>query len=184
MAAQRQLQRGANGDDVRKLAEILGYYSSVPGVFDYNLEDRVKAFQRSKGLKDDGIVGPRTLAALPGGYIMPPQMAYNGKVLFTYNGNGTYRRVRDGATVTYAQAQAQQFDEWRRDQTSVSASPSVNPGSVRAVPSGNHVAAPNPTAFPASRDAMTTNPNQRNGSGQLLIAAVVVLLVAVLVSRD
>lgn len=130
MATQRQLKRGDQGEDVKALAERLGYYSSVPGVFDYNLEERVRAFQRSKGLTPDGWVGPKTLAAL-GGYLLPPQMAYNGRVLFTYNGNGTYRRVRDGATVTYAQAQAQQLDEWRRDPAS------ANPGGVPSTNAGN-----------------------------------------------
>jgi|GEM_PF-5180195 len=48
----------------------------------------------------------------------PPQMAYNGVVLFVHIGGGKYRRVRDGVIVTYQQAGAEQFEMWRRDPAS------------------------------------------------------------------
>lgn len=124
-----------DGADVKALAERLGYYSSVPGVFDYNLEDKVKAFQRTHGIKEDGVAGPQTLGML--GNLFPPQMAYSGRVLFTYNGNGTYRRVRDGATVSYSQASAQLTDEWRNDP----ASRTAGSGSTSAAPSGRFAGA-------------------------------------------
>lgn len=60
----RAIARGSDGTDVRWMALRLGYESSVPGVFDYNLENRVKAYQQSKGLVPDGRVGPQTWGAL------------------------------------------------------------------------------------------------------------------------
>lgn len=59
---------GARGDDVRKIQQALknwGYYKgSVDGVFGSGTLSAVKEFQRKNGLTVDGIVGPKTAAAL------------------------------------------------------------------------------------------------------------------------
>ncbi|MFB2938807.1 peptidoglycan-binding protein [Aerosakkonemataceae cyanobacterium BLCC-F154] len=61
------LRKGSKGDDVKLLQAILnsyGYSLKVDGVFGQLTEDAVKRFQKSRGLKVDGIVGPKTWNAL------------------------------------------------------------------------------------------------------------------------
>lgn len=62
------LRRGDRGSDVSTLQTALiraGYAPGrVDGVFGANTEDAVRQFQRAMGLTVDGIVGPRTWAAL------------------------------------------------------------------------------------------------------------------------
>lgn len=59
---------GARGDDVKKIQQRLknwGYYSgAVDGVFGSGTLAAVKSFQRKNGLNADGIVGPKTAAAM------------------------------------------------------------------------------------------------------------------------
>lgn len=59
---------GAKGEVVTQIQKKLkawGYYkSSVDGVYDYNTYKAVKYFQSKNGLKSDGVVGDKTLAAL------------------------------------------------------------------------------------------------------------------------
>lgn len=57
------LKRGAKGNDVKKLQELLnkqGYELKVDGKFGELTESAVKDFQKNKGLKIDGIVGNKT----------------------------------------------------------------------------------------------------------------------------
>ncbi len=65
------LKRGAEGESVRALQQALAREGfdpgSVDGKFGPNTERAVKAFQRANGLTVDGLVGPRTRAALDGG---------------------------------------------------------------------------------------------------------------------
>ena len=56
------LKKGYTGDLVRVLQELLNM--RVTGTFEQNTENAVKTFQKIKGLKDDGIVGPITWRAL------------------------------------------------------------------------------------------------------------------------
>jgi len=62
------LREGDRGPRVaalwRRLAVEQGGVASESDVFDAELTDRVRRFQRSRGLADDGAVGRRTLAAL------------------------------------------------------------------------------------------------------------------------
>ena len=62
------LRYGSRGDDVIKVQKRLkqwGYYSgSVDGIFGSGTLAAVKSFQRKNGLAADGIVGPKTAAAL------------------------------------------------------------------------------------------------------------------------
>lgn len=65
------LKRGSRGNEVRRLQRALvaaGIEVGVDGDFGPRTETAVKAFQRSKGLTVDGVVGPRTWEAL-----LPPR---------------------------------------------------------------------------------------------------------------
>lgn len=59
---------GSRGEEVRQIQTKLknwGYYTGqVDGIFGSKTLDAVKKFQRKNGLTVDGIVGPKTLAAL------------------------------------------------------------------------------------------------------------------------
>lgn len=60
-------RRGSKGDMVRRIQRTLsgaGYPLIQDGHFGAITEEAVKAFQRERGLKDDGIAGPVTLAAI------------------------------------------------------------------------------------------------------------------------
>ena len=56
------IRQGSKGDDVRKAQALLGIH--VDGSFGAKTLDAVKAFQTAEGLTADGVVGPRTWAAL------------------------------------------------------------------------------------------------------------------------
>lgn len=62
------LRKGSNGAEVKKVQQKLkdlGYYTgSVDGIFGSKTEAAVRSFQKTKGLKVDGIVGAQTLKAL------------------------------------------------------------------------------------------------------------------------
>ena len=73
------LRKGARGDNVEELQALLnakyGFSLDVDGVFGDKTEQAVKAFQSAHGLKADGIVGPKTWAALgvaPAGFAACP----------------------------------------------------------------------------------------------------------------
>lgn len=61
------IRRGNSGNDVKILQQnlaILSYIVNVDGKFGGETESAVKAFQRSRGLKADGVVGEKTWAAI------------------------------------------------------------------------------------------------------------------------
>jgi mannosyl-glycoprotein endo-beta-N-acetylglucosaminidase len=61
------LRLGSEGKDVRYLQTILNYYGyslKIDGIFGKKTEDAVKKFQKSRRLRVDGIVGPKTWTAL------------------------------------------------------------------------------------------------------------------------
>ena len=73
---QPTIKEGAQGEPVRRAQRALhrtGAFGDivVDGVFGPDTRRRVEAFQRDQGLVADGVVGPRTWAALPGGGPMP-----------------------------------------------------------------------------------------------------------------
>ncbi len=69
------LKKGDRGDAVKALQEkliALGYLSGkADGIYGNDTMDAVRAFQRSKGLEDDGDAGPATLAALQSTTVVP-----------------------------------------------------------------------------------------------------------------
>jgi N-acetylmuramoyl-L-alanine amidase len=68
LSAYAALKRGSTGDDVTAVQKRLkqwGYYSgAVDGIFGYGTERAVKWFQEKNGLAVDGVVGPKTAAAM------------------------------------------------------------------------------------------------------------------------
>ena len=50
--------------DLQQNLSALGYPLAVDGIFGKDTEEAVRAFQHDHGLGADGIVGPRTLAAI------------------------------------------------------------------------------------------------------------------------
>ncbi len=64
----RTLRRGNRGSDVRLLQQLLtdlGFYTGpIDGIFGSATQEAVRAFQASRNLGVDGIVGPRTREAL------------------------------------------------------------------------------------------------------------------------
>jgi peptidoglycan hydrolase-like protein with peptidoglycan-binding domain len=72
---QPTIRPGATGDAVRRLQRALRRTPdlgiTVDGVFGAQLEATVRSFQEDSGLVVDGIVGPLTWNALPGGGPMP-----------------------------------------------------------------------------------------------------------------
>ena len=100
-----ELQRGDEGQWVTVLQEELirhGYALHHDGIFGSVTEDAVRAFQAARGLTVDGIVGPKTWAALvgPGAVTstMPPPISAtespvpsSGEVLLRGDGLGNVR---------------------------------------------------------------------------------------------
>jgi murein L,D-transpeptidase YcbB/YkuD len=60
----KTLRRGARGNQVKQVQTKVGVAAN--GTFDASTEAAVRRFQRDYGLVPDGIVGPRTWAALTG----------------------------------------------------------------------------------------------------------------------
>src|SRR3954471_20111386 len=61
------VRSGSNGHPIKTLQYLLqarGHSTAVDGAFGPNTEAAVKAFQASRGLTADGVVGPVTWAAL------------------------------------------------------------------------------------------------------------------------
>lgn len=58
------MSMGARGDRVRWVQRHLGQAEGTPGAFDHVMDDAVRWFQHDRGLVADGIIGPRTFAAL------------------------------------------------------------------------------------------------------------------------
>jgi putative chitinase len=54
------LKRGSKGEDVKRIQILLGL-SNPDGIFGKNTEDAVRQWQKKNGLKEDGIIGPKTL---------------------------------------------------------------------------------------------------------------------------
>lgn len=84
------LRRGSSGPEVRRLQDLLVAAGFDPGgsdgVFGARTEAAVRSFQGAKGLVVDGVVGPRTWAALQAGVVPVPDT----------NGSGRSRSIHIG----------------------------------------------------------------------------------------
>lgn len=80
--ATRPLQKGHTGNDVKQLQALLNQQTPLPklplgqklkedGIFGPKTDAAVRAFQQMKSLKVDGIVGPKTWSALGVTYVGP-----------------------------------------------------------------------------------------------------------------
>lgn len=56
--------RGSKVSEIQKQLATAGFQNDANGVFDFKTQEAVRLFQRSKGLRVDGIVGEQTLTAL------------------------------------------------------------------------------------------------------------------------
>ena len=82
------LRRGSKGSDVselqKRLKELNFYAGPVDGSFGPQTLSAVKAFQKSRGLAVDGVVGPKTRAALFSDTNTPaPTAPSNSKITIT-----------------------------------------------------------------------------------------------------
>ena len=125
-AGQPTISLGATGDVVRRLQRALRRTPdlglSVDGLFGAATEAAVKSFQSGAGLRLDGIVGPSTWAALPGGGPMPTlQQGAAGPVvksLQTLLANGASGQWNvapqgiDGDFGPHTQASVKAFQTW------------------------------------------------------------------------
>ncbi len=95
-------QRGASGEDVRAVQQRLkdlGYFiQDVDGDFGYATLQAVWAFQKAAGLARDGVVGPKTQAALDAGYV-PSARSSSGKVVEIDIDRQILLAVEDGRVV-------------------------------------------------------------------------------------
>jgi peptidoglycan hydrolase-like protein with peptidoglycan-binding domain len=67
VAAGQNLRQGARGDAVREAQQLLtahGHPLTADGAFGPRTHDAVVAFQRSRGLQADGVIGPATMREL------------------------------------------------------------------------------------------------------------------------
>lgn len=100
------LVQGSSGQQVRTMQQKLknwGYYKgAVDGIFGRQTREAVKYFQRKNGLAVDGIVGPKTLAALgmSGG-----ASGSQGSSVGGYSGSDVYLLAR----LIYAEARGESY---------------------------------------------------------------------------
>ncbi|KXK63989.1 hypothetical protein AWW66_00690 [Micromonospora rosaria] len=100
----RVLRRGSTGSDVRELQTLagrLGAKLAVDGDFGSRTEAWVRDFQKAQRLTVDGIVGPRTLAALRAATAPTPAPATPSTG--PKPGSRTVRRGSTGADVAFVQ---------------------------------------------------------------------------------
>lgn len=85
MAVPKTIRKGSTGAEVTLLQQKLALPLAQFGTFDSFTEERVKAYQRAKGLTQDGIVGPKTWTALGvTNYTAPGSTANSGSNPFQY----------------------------------------------------------------------------------------------------
>jgi len=105
----RLLKKGCDGSDVKQLQEKLnaaGYdCGKADGDFGKKTEAAVKSFQSNNGLDVDGVVGPKTLAALNAVLATPRTVTVTGALVNIRAAPGTSSRilgtVKTGETLEY-----------------------------------------------------------------------------------
>jgi len=123
---QPTISLGATGDAVRRLQRALRRTPNlglvVDGVFGAAVAAAVKEFQQGAGLAVDGVVGPQTWNALPGGGPMPTlQVGSSGDVvrslqrLLTNGADGQWLTTPqgiDGNFGPHTRASVEAFQSW------------------------------------------------------------------------
>lgn len=89
----QSLTRGRNGVKVKLVQRALGFSAGTFETYDQATIDAVMAFQRRKGLAVDGVVGPRTWAALGTGYDWASVDTYQATPQLPTSGVSTSRRI-------------------------------------------------------------------------------------------
>jgi peptidoglycan hydrolase-like protein with peptidoglycan-binding domain len=123
---QPTISQGATGDVVRRLQRALrrtpNLGLTINGIFDSQTVTAVKDFQQGAGLAVDGVVGPQTWNALPGGGPMPTlQVGSSGDVvrslqrLLTNGADGQWLTTPqgiDGNFGPHTRASVEAFQSW------------------------------------------------------------------------
>ena len=96
-------KKGDRNDDVKKLQQALadqGFYTGkIDGVFGNGTDKAVRAFQKAHGLKQDGVAGKQTIAALWGGSVsVSASSGTSTETLDWFNGGSNV--IPKGATFT------------------------------------------------------------------------------------
>ena len=149
---------GSQGEEVRqiqkKLKELGLYSGKVDGVFGVETQKAVKQFQRSRGLKVDGIAGPKTLLYLGLGSSATSSGQYNSSDVYLLakiitaeaRGESYVGQVAVGAVV---------LNRVRHSSFPDSISGVIyQPGAFTAVRDSNWSVEPDATAKKAARDAI------------------------------
>ncbi|HZK34489.1 MAG TPA: peptidoglycan-binding protein [Bacillota bacterium] len=115
--------RGAGVTQLQQDLKGLGYftYHQATGYFGGITQDAVKAYQRSKGLTADGIVGPKTRAALNtnhttlqfgmrGSSVVKLQDALRSQGVFHASSTGYYGKLTENAVIGYQIANRLRID--------------------------------------------------------------------------
>mgnify|MGYP001810490515 CR=1 FL=1 len=111
------IRPGESGDAVAKLQYRLGelgyFQNSYTGYYGEATSDAVREFQRQNGLKDDGIVGEKTQAALDKIYPQPAPATTQPTVRFGDQGATVFRIQRQLSSLKYFDYKQMngQFDE-------------------------------------------------------------------------
>lgn len=112
------LRRGDSGPEVLGLQrelDALGYWLGTPdGEFGFLTEQAVYAVQGAAGLRRDGVVGPRTRAALAAG-TLPEARSSSGAVTEIDRSAGTISFVRDGVVELVLHTSTGTFTEYRHE---------------------------------------------------------------------
>ncbi len=113
VAAQRVLEQGMQGNDVRYVQErlkYLGFEIEINGVFGESTRVAIEIFQSTWGLKADGIVGPSTISALEQADRFPVYVVKKGDTLSSISrqfkvGVGAIRKANGikGSTIKVGQ---------------------------------------------------------------------------------
>lgn len=149
----RTLRKNMTGEDVRQLQGQLiaaGIPVNMDGSFGKNTKAAVVAFQRANGLAPDGVVGPRTMAALQ-----------QGQAITNLADPGGGTPVSDPSVWQYISNQLPPPTEYQFPDAG-GASPAL-PGSVPILPAGGFSGPPQ-SAPPPFQSAMPGRPDAPPGA--------------------
>ena len=88
------LRKGSTGSDVKTLQTLLtnlGFACEIDGSFGADTQKKVLAFQKDRGLEQDGVVGPKTWAALKA--FTPYKVKVTANILNVRSGPSTSNKI-------------------------------------------------------------------------------------------